>query len=125
VRFPIYQSAYEAAVESLRQAMEQNDFDDAWAEGAQLSTDEAIAYARRGRGERKRPHSGWESLTPAEHDVVRLVCEGLGNKEVATRLFVSPRTVQAHFTHVYTKLSINSRVQLVQEAARRAQASVD
>jgi predicted ATPase/class 3 adenylate cyclase/DNA-binding CsgD family transcriptional regulator len=125
VRFPIYQSAYEAAVESLRQAMEQNDFDDAWAEGAQLSTDEAIAYARRGRGERKRPDSGWESLTPAEHDVVSLVCEGLGNKEVATRLFVSPRTVQAHLAHVYTKLSINSRVQLVQEAARRAQASVD
>jgi DNA-binding CsgD family transcriptional regulator len=105
--------------------MEQNDFDDAWAEGAQLSTDEAIAYARRGRGERKRPDSGWESLTPAEHDVVSLVCEGLGNKEVATRLFVSPRTVQAHLAHVYTKLSINSRVQLVQEAARRAQASVD
>jgi DNA-binding CsgD family transcriptional regulator len=38
---------------------------------------------------------------------------------------VSPRTVQAHLAHVYTKLSINSRVQLVQEAARRAQASVD
>jgi DNA-binding CsgD family transcriptional regulator len=91
----------------------------------QLSTDEAVAYARRGRGERKRPDSGWESLTPAEHDVVGLVCEGLGNKEVATRLFVSPRTVQAHLAHVYTKLGINSRVQLVQEVARRASASVD
>ena len=77
-------SRIRVAVDLLRQAMEQNDFDNAWAEGAQLSTDEAIAYARRGRGERKRPDSGWESLTPAEHDVVRLVCEGLGNKEVGT-----------------------------------------
>jgi DNA-binding CsgD family transcriptional regulator len=125
VRFRIFQGAYEHAVDSLREAMEQNDFDNTWAEGAQLSTDEAIAYAQRGRGERKRPDSGWESLTPAEHDVVRLVCEGLGNKEVATRLFVSPRTVQAHLAHVYTKLGINSRVQLVQEVARRATASID
>ena len=62
-------------------------------------------------------------LDPAEHDVVRLVCEGLGNKEAAARLFVSPRTVQAHLAHVYTKLGINSRVQLVQEVSRRAQTS--
>jgi DNA-binding CsgD family transcriptional regulator len=125
VRFLIFQGTYERSVGSLREVIAQNDFDNAWTEGAQLSTDEAVAYARRGRGERKRPDSGWESLTPAEHDVVRLVCEGLGNKEVATRLFVSPRTVQAHLAHVYTKLGINSRVQLVQEVARRASASGD
>jgi DNA-binding CsgD family transcriptional regulator len=59
-------------------------------------------------------------LTPAERDVVRLVSEGLGNKDIATRLFVSPRTVQTHLTHVYTKLGLTSRVQLVQEAARHA-----
>jgi DNA-binding CsgD family transcriptional regulator len=95
-----------------------NDFGAAWAEGAALSTEEAIAYAQRGRGQRKRPTSGWASLTPAELDVVRLVSEGLSNNDLATRLFVSPRTVQTHLTHVYTKLSRTSRVQLVQEAAR-------
>ena len=99
--------------------MGESDFDAAWAEGATLSTDDAIAYAQRGRGERKRPASGWASLTPAEHDVVRLVSEGLGNKDIATRLFVSPRTVQTHLTHVYTKLGLASRVQLAQEAARQ------
>jgi len=90
----------------------------AWAEGAALSIDDAIAYARRGRGERKRPSIGWASLTPTERDVVRLLGEGLTNKGIATRLFVSPRTVQTHLTHVYTKLGLTSRVQLVQEAGR-------
>jgi DNA-binding NarL/FixJ family response regulator len=56
----------------------------------------------------------------AELEVVKLVSEGLGNKEVAPRLFVSSRTVQAHLTHVYTKLGLTSRVQLAQGTARHA-----
>ena len=118
VRFKIYDAGYEASVATLRDALSDNDFDSAWAEGAALSTEEAVAYAQRGRGQRKRPTSGWASLTPTELDVVRLVSEGLSNNDIATRLFVSPRTVQTHLTHVYTKLSLTSRVQLVQEAAR-------
>ena len=77
-----------------------------------------LGYAQRGRGQRKRPTSGWAALTPTELDVVHLVCKGLGNNDIAARLFVSPRTVQTHLTHVYAKLSLSSRVQLVQEAAR-------
>ena len=118
VRFKVWDASHEASVAALRNAMGEQDFDSAWAEGAALSTDEAIAYAQRGRGERKRPTSGWGALTPTERDVVRLVSEGFGNKDIATRLFVSPRTVQTHLTHVYTKLGLTSRVQLVQEAAR-------
>jgi DNA-binding CsgD family transcriptional regulator len=79
---------------------------------------ELETHAQRGRGERKRPTSGWASLTPTERDVVRLVSEGLANKDIAARLFVSPRTVQTHLTHVYTKLGLISRVQLAQEANR-------
>jgi DNA-binding CsgD family transcriptional regulator len=59
-------------------------------------------------------------LTPAERDVVGLVRQGLSNKDVATRLFISPRTVATHLTHVYTKLGLTSRVQLAQEAARHS-----
>ncbi len=120
VRFQIYQADYDTSVTVLRNAMEDTDFDAAWAEGAAMSTDEAVAYALRGRGERKRPATGWASLTPTERDVVRLVGEGLANKDVAARLFVSPRTVETHLTHVYTKLGLASRVKLAQEAARHA-----
>ena len=117
--FKVYDDQYHALITSLRNALSDNDFDSAWTEGAAMSADEAIAYAVRGRGERKRPSSGWESLTPTELDVVRLVSEGIPNKDIATRLFVSPRTVQSHLRHVYNKLELTSRVQLAQEAARR------
>jgi ATP/maltotriose-dependent transcriptional regulator MalT len=110
VRFKVWDAGYEASVAALRDALGEHDFDAAWAEGAALSTEEAIAYAQRGRGERKRPTSGWASLTPTERDVVRLVSEGLANNDIATRLFVSPRTVQTHLTHVYTKLGLTSPV---------------
>jgi predicted ATPase/class 3 adenylate cyclase/DNA-binding CsgD family transcriptional regulator len=118
VRFKVYDSGYEASMAALRDALGEKDFESSWAEGAALSTEEAIAYAKRGRGQPKRPTSGWASLTPTERDVVRLVSEGLANNDIATRLFVSPRTVQTHLTHVYTKLGLSSRVQLAQEAAR-------
>jgi predicted ATPase/DNA-binding CsgD family transcriptional regulator len=118
VRFKVLDAGHEAAVVQLRVAMGDNDFDAAWAEGAALSTEEAIAYAQRGRGERKRPASGWAALTPAELDVVGLVSAGLANKDIAARLFISPRTVETHLSHVYAKLGLASRVQLAQEAAR-------
>lgn len=114
---PVEQGEGDSFVAAFARAR-QEVFEAAWSEGNALSTFEAIGYAQRGRGPRGRPASGWESLTPTERDVVRLVSEGLPNKDIAARLFVSPRTVQTHLTHVYAKLAVSSRVQLAQEAAR-------
>jgi DNA-binding CsgD family transcriptional regulator len=118
VRFQIYDVAYESSVIALRDAMGDSEFEATWAAGAALSIAEAIAYAQRGRGERKRPSSGWASVTPTEREVVQLVSDGLANKDIAAKLFISPRTVQTHLSHIFRKLGVASRVQLVQEAAR-------
>jgi predicted ATPase/class 3 adenylate cyclase/DNA-binding CsgD family transcriptional regulator len=120
VRLKIYDAAYDRSLSTLREAMGDKEFEDAWNAGETLSIEEAIAYAQRGRGQRRRPSTGWESLTPAELNVVRLVSEGLPNKDIAARLFISARTVQAHLSNVYSKLGLSSRVQLAQEASRHA-----
>jgi len=60
--------------------------------------------------------SGWAALTTSELTVARLVAEGLTNREVAERLFVSPHTVNSHLRHVFSKLGINSRVELARLA---------
>ena len=59
-----------------------------------------------------RPTSGVASLTEAEHAVAGLVVQGLTNREVAERLFISPHTVSTHLRHAFTKLDIRSRVEL-------------
>ena len=70
------------------------------------------------RGPRRRPTSGWESLTASERDVSRLVAEGLTNREVAKRLHVSPHTVNTHLRHVFEKLSVSNRAALAATVAR-------
>ncbi len=90
-----------------------------WAAGHDLPMADAVAYALRGRGERRRPRIGWASLTPAEMDIVRLVSEGHTNAEVGRRLFISPNTVKKHLSRVYAKVDVSGRADLSAEFARR------
>ena len=55
-------------------------------------------------------------MTDSELAVARLVAQGLSNREVAERLFVSPHTVSSHLRHVFAKLGVNSRVGLTRLA---------
>jgi DNA-binding NarL/FixJ family response regulator len=51
-------------------------------------------------------------LTSREWEIAGLVAEGLSNREIAGRLVISKRTVDAHIEHIYGKLGVSSRVQL-------------
>ncbi|GAA1738488.1 helix-turn-helix transcriptional regulator [Luedemannella helvata] len=55
---------------------------------------------------------GWPSLTAAERVIAGMVGEALTNRQIASRLFVSPHTVNYHLRHIFRKLDITSRVQL-------------
>lgn len=60
-----------------------------------------------------------EVLTERELEVLRLAAQGLGNREIADRLFVSPRTVQSHLANIFGKLEVGSRTEAVMVGLRR------
>ncbi|CAB4911936.1 unannotated protein [freshwater metagenome] len=64
-----------------------------------------------------RPHAG-PSLTPREHDVLRLLAEGCSNREIADRLVVAEPTVKGHVGHLMRKLDAPSRLRVVARAGR-------
>jgi DNA-binding CsgD family transcriptional regulator len=72
---------------------------------------------RRRLAAESRPAQGWAALTDSELAVVRLVADGLTNREAAERLYISPHTVDGHLRHAFEKLEINSRVMLTRIAA--------
>jgi DNA-binding CsgD family transcriptional regulator len=113
-----------AAIADTRRALGDKQFSEEWANGLTLSAHDAITYATRRYGSRERPPNGWGSLTPAEHDVAYFAAQGLTDKEIAKRLFISPRTVGAHLRHVFEKLEIKSRRDLRHDKApARAEAA--
>lgn len=57
-------------------------------------------------------HGDWDELSPQEAQIARLVLQGLSNKEIGARLFLSPRTVGSHLYRMFPKLQITSRMQL-------------
>jgi len=78
---------------------------DGWAERARaelLATGIAV----------RRPTPSHGELTPQERTVAGLVANGLTNREIAQRLFVTTNTVETHVRHIFQKLDVSSRTQL-------------
>ena len=72
----------------------------------------------------QRVHTGEErdsysALTEREREILKLVAEGYTNSQIGERLFISPKTVDTHRTHVMDKLNLHSRAELVRYAMRR------
>jgi DNA-binding CsgD family transcriptional regulator len=86
--------------------------------GALMPTADALAYARRGSGARKRPALGWDSLTPTELRVAQLVADGLTNPQIAERLLVTRATAKTHVSRV--ALPHQARHEHAQRVGRRS-----
>jgi DNA-binding CsgD family transcriptional regulator len=67
-----------------------------------------------------RPLTGWNSLTETEQAVARLVAQGLNNKQVGARMYISGHTVAHHLRQAFRKLSIASRVELTRIVIEQA-----
>ncbi len=105
------------AVGEVRGALGEEGFAAAREQGRGLTLDEAVAYAGRRGGGRKRPAAGWASLTPAELEVVGLASRGLRNEAIARQLLITPGTVKVHLSHIFTKLGVTTRAELAAQAA--------
>ena len=74
---------------------------------------------RRAHSAPPKTHEGVETLTPREIEVLRLIAEGLGNKQIAARLAISEHTVKFHVGSVFTKIGASTRAEAVIIGARR------
>lgn len=92
--------------------------------GAVRRRDEAARELRRlGRpvvrpGEPGDSTEGFDSLSGRERDVVALVARGMTNREIASQLFLSPKTVERHLSRIFVKLGVSSRVALASAIER-------
>jgi DNA-binding NarL/FixJ family response regulator len=84
--------------------------------GAAMEHEEAVAYALGARTDvrpqKDRPQVPGVVLGTREEEVGLLIAQGLSNKEIAARLFLSVRTVETHVHNLLNKLGVNSRTQI-------------
>lgn len=112
---------FQARAERIRAAAEAPLGPDAlraWGDGSRLGVDDAIALAF---GTKRRRPASPDGLTVREREVARLVADGLSNKEIASRLHLSVRTVESHVRHALTKTGLVNRTQLATWAQERAE----
>lgn len=83
-----------------------------------LSPSLALALLRRRQETPEEEGADLEALTEREREVLAFLVEGLSNKEIAARLYLSVRTVEGHLTNAYGKLDVHSRTKAALLAAR-------
>ena len=114
---PGYAEIRKGAADTARAALGEQRFDELLSRGLAMHLADALAMAK---GETpaagvlggESGASAARQLTRREKEIAALVAAGLGNREIAARLFLSKRTVDSHMEHIFTKLGLSSRTQL-------------
>jgi predicted ATPase/DNA-binding CsgD family transcriptional regulator len=118
---PPYASYARRSAARVRDAIGAAGFEQAFAEGASCTVEQAVALALgedSGPGDRTAAASRRQGaersgrLTRRELEIAGLLAEGLSNREIATRLVISQRTVETHVDHILSKLGMTSRAQV-------------
>jgi DNA-binding CsgD family transcriptional regulator len=103
------------AEESARTSLGADSYAAAIAEGRRLSRDAAVIHALGTRVPDATPSADVSAPSPLgrrEADVARLVADGLSNKQIGVRLFISERTVESHVRNILNKLGFSTRAQI-------------
>jgi non-specific serine/threonine protein kinase len=108
----VEQEGFEQTREALRDSLPERALGIAWREGRRMTLDAAVEAAIVTATGRKNP------LTPREQEVVRLIAQGVSNRQIAQRLRVTERTVVSHIEHIMNKLALNSRAEIAAWAVR-------
>jgi DNA-binding CsgD family transcriptional regulator len=115
---PVWRRSVDLAADEARSLLRRPDPEAVLAAGYRLSAEHVVAYALEDVWpEPAVPHVAEHRLTERECDVARLVAGGMTNRQIACRLAVSARTVDAHLQHVRDKLGLRSRAELAVWAA--------
>jgi len=118
---PLFQSLHEFTIASVRARLGEQAFDAAWAEGRTMTPEQALAAQEpvsmptaASVGPSTAPHATIapfypDGLTAREVEVLRLLAEGLTNKQIAQQLVISPKTVNRHLESIFSKIGVTSR----------------
>jgi predicted ATPase/DNA-binding CsgD family transcriptional regulator len=114
----VFAELHRKAAEATRLALGDERYATFHARGAALTVDQIITHAL-GDSDKLQVFATGPSGTPRpgalsnrEHEIAAMVAEGLSNREIAERLVISKRTVDAHVEHIFSKLGVSSRVQV-------------
>jgi predicted ATPase/DNA-binding CsgD family transcriptional regulator len=124
LRGPAYAETRKSAADTARNSLGEERFDALMGHGYTVSLPVALAVAKGEApaappGDPVVPGTGTRALTRRETEIAGLVADGLGNREIAERLYLSKRTVDSHVEHIFSKLGFSSRAQLTAWVAER------
>jgi non-specific serine/threonine protein kinase len=113
----VLQGLVEQSVDRAKRALGAQRADAAWRRGGQLGPDEVLRLASGRRERAPQPEVSSRQaqgplLTRREQEVADLIAQGLGNRDIGTRLFIGHRTVETHVENILNKLGVDSRAEI-------------